>query len=78
MLGTKIGFVWPPHVQQCPTMPNNVGMFDAVIEKRQNLKSTMIRLHKNADTAARKVMILFFLRYSSRTFVFKICWMEKA
>ena len=26
MLGTNVGFVWPPHVQQCPTMPNNVGI----------------------------------------------------
>ena len=34
--------------------------FDAVIKKRQNLKSTMIKLHKNADAAVRKAMILFF------------------
>ena len=26
MLGTTVGFVWPPHIQQCPTMPNNVGI----------------------------------------------------
>ena len=26
MLGTNVGFVWPPHIQQCPTMPNNVGI----------------------------------------------------
>ena len=25
MLGTNVRFVWPPHVQQWPTMPNNVG-----------------------------------------------------
>ena len=26
MLGTNVGFVWPPHIKQCPTMPNNVGI----------------------------------------------------
>ena len=26
MLGTNVGFVWPPHIQQCPTMPNNAGI----------------------------------------------------
>ena len=24
MLGTNVGFVWPPHIQQWPTMPNKV------------------------------------------------------
>ena len=26
MLGTNVGIVWPPHIQQWPTMPNNVGI----------------------------------------------------
>ena len=26
MLGTNVVFVSPPHIQQCPTMPNNVGI----------------------------------------------------
>ena len=26
MLGTNVGFVWPPHIQQWPTMPNIVGI----------------------------------------------------
>ena len=26
MLGANVGFVWPPHVQQCPTMLAFVGI----------------------------------------------------
>ena len=26
MLGTNVGFVWPPHIQQCPTMLAFVGI----------------------------------------------------